>query len=66
MSSLYETENEVSYLLAGKKFGVVANCTVITNEEGAEIDSIEVIRDNDKLFIVENEEFLRVMPTNCN
>ncbi|XP_010910948.1 potassium channel AKT2 [Elaeis guineensis] len=44
--------------IAGEKFGVVANRTVITNEEGAEIDSIEVIRDNDKLFIVENEEFL--------
>lgn len=24
----------------------------MTNEEGAEIDSIEVIRDNDKLFII--------------
>lgn len=27
---------------------------MITNDEGAEIDSIEVIRDNDKLFIVED------------
>lgn len=29
--------------------------TVLMNEEGAEIDSIEVIRDNDKLFIVTKE-----------
>lgn len=29
--------------------------TVLMNEEGAEIDSIEVIRDNDKLFIVKKE-----------
>lgn len=26
---------------------------MVTNEDGAEIDSIEVIRDNDKLYFVE-------------
>lgn len=31
----------------------------MTNEEGAEVDCIEVIRDNDKLFVVEEEEFSR-------
>ncbi|XP_020261938.1 potassium channel AKT2 isoform X2 [Asparagus officinalis] len=46
----------------GDKFRVDGKNTVITNEDGAEIDSIEVIRDNDRLFIVENEELcLRLM-----
>ncbi|KAL7119567.1 hypothetical protein ACP275_02G070600 [Erythranthe tilingii] len=40
--------------IAGEKFGFDAENAVVTNEEGAEIDCIEVIRDNDKLFIVEN------------
>ncbi|KAH6810144.1 potassium transport 2/3 [Perilla frutescens var. frutescens] len=39
--------------IAGQKFGFDATNALVTNEEGAEIDSIEVIRDNDKLFIVE-------------
>ncbi|KAL8535985.1 hypothetical protein ACS0TY_011575 [Phlomoides rotata] len=38
--------------IAGEKFGFDGANAVVTNEEGAEIDSIEVIRDNDKLFIV--------------
>lgn len=33
---------------------------VVTNEEGAEVDCIEVIRDNDKLFFIEEENFARV------
>lgn len=37
---------------AGKKFGFDATNAIITDEEGSEIDSIEVIRDGDKLFIV--------------
>ncbi|PON86646.1 Voltage dependent potassium channel [Trema orientale] len=40
--------------IAGEKFGLDARKMMITNEEGAEIDSIEVIRDNDKLFIVDD------------
>lgn len=52
--------------IAEEKFGFAANSTTVTNEEGAEIDSIEVIRDKDKLFIFENEEFLRVMPTSSS
>lgn len=46
--------------MAGEKFGFDGvNELVITNEEGSEIDSIEVIRDNDKLFIVHesNQEY---------
>lgn len=38
--------------LAGEKFGFDATDAFLTDEEGAIIDSIEVIRDNDKLFIV--------------
>lgn len=36
--------------IAGEKFGYDATNTLILDGEGAEIDSIEVIRDNDKLF----------------
>lgn len=39
--------------IASEKFGVDARKMMVTDEEGAEIDSVEVIRDNDKLFIVE-------------
>ncbi|OVA06156.1 Cyclic nucleotide-binding domain [Macleaya cordata] len=45
-------------IIAGEKLGFDATNAVITNEEGAEIDCIDVIRDNDKLFIVENENFV--------
>nr|XP_043623583.1 potassium channel AKT2/3 [Erigeron canadensis] len=38
-------------IIAGEKFGFDATNAVVTDEDGAEIDSIEVIRDNDKLFI---------------
>lgn len=37
----------------GEKFGIDAKDATVTNEEGAEIDSIDVIRDNDKLFFVD-------------
>ncbi|KAK7412047.1 hypothetical protein VNO78_03493 [Psophocarpus tetragonolobus] len=40
-------------VIAGEKFGFDAKDAILTNEEGAEIDSIYVIRDNDKLFFVE-------------
>ncbi|MCL7040459.1 hypothetical protein MKW94_028362, partial [Papaver nudicaule] len=45
-------------IIAGEKLGFDASNAYITNEEGAEIDSIEVIRDNDKLFIVEAGTFV--------
>ncbi|XP_024980236.1 potassium channel AKT2/3 [Cynara cardunculus var. scolymus] len=40
-------------IIAGEKFGFDATNSVVTDEDGAEIDTIEVIRDNDKLFIGE-------------
>ncbi|KAJ1419981.1 RmlC-like jelly roll fold [Sesbania bispinosa] len=39
--------------IAGEKFGFDARDAMVTNEEGSEIDCIDVIRDNDKLFFVE-------------
>ncbi|KAJ0078308.1 hypothetical protein Patl1_37159 [Pistacia atlantica] len=48
-NSLEELKN-----IAGEKFGFDASNAMVTNEEGSEIDSIEVIRDNDKLFLVED------------
>ncbi|KAG8497915.1 hypothetical protein CXB51_006841 [Gossypium anomalum] len=39
--------------IAGKKFGIDARNATVTDEAGDEIDSIKVIRDNDKLYIVE-------------
>ena len=45
----------ITCLSSGQKFGFDATNALVTNEEGAEIDSIQVIRDNDKLFIVETE-----------
>ncbi|XP_022942836.1 potassium channel AKT2/3-like [Cucurbita moschata] len=36
--------------VAGEKLGFDARNAVLTNEEGSEIDSIDVVRDNDKLF----------------
>ncbi|KAB2042861.1 hypothetical protein ES319_D02G246900v1 [Gossypium barbadense] len=41
--------------IAGKKFGINARNATVTDEAGDEIDSIEVIRDNDKLYIVEKQ-----------
>ncbi|XP_030476838.1 potassium channel AKT2/3 isoform X1 [Syzygium oleosum] len=43
--------------IAGKKFGFDATNTIIVDEEGAEIDCIEVIRDNDKLFVVKDPTY---------
>ncbi|XP_058771830.1 potassium channel AKT2/3-like isoform X1 [Vicia villosa] len=40
-------------IIAGEKFEFDARDAKVTNEEGVEINSIDVIRDNDKLFIVE-------------
>lgn len=46
------------FILTGEKFGISPEKITITNEEGAEIDSTEVIRDNDRLFIAQNEDFI--------
>ncbi|GMY05161.1 potassium channel AKT2/3 isoform X1 [Fagus crenata] len=45
---------ELLKTIAGQKFGFDARNALVMNEVGAEIDSIELIRDNDKLFIVED------------
>ncbi|KAK8529907.1 hypothetical protein V6N13_102797 [Hibiscus sabdariffa] len=50
--SLPESFEELKNI-AGKRFGIDMRSAIITDEAGAEIDSIEVVRDNDKLFIVE-------------
>jgi len=42
----------------GQKFGFDARNAAVTDEQGAEIDSIDVIRDNDKLFIVEDPNYI--------
>ncbi|KAG8085663.1 hypothetical protein GUJ93_ZPchr0010g8967 [Zizania palustris] len=42
-------------IIIEEKLKVDANKALIMNDEGAEIDSIDVIRDNDKLFIVTEE-----------
>ncbi|GMI88188.1 potassium transport 2/3 [Hibiscus trionum] len=38
---------------AGEKFGIDVRNAIVTDEAGAEIESIELIRDNDMLFIFE-------------
>ncbi|XVE93242.1 hypothetical protein REPUB_Repub01dG0173500 [Reevesia pubescens] len=61
--SLEELKN-----FAGENLGIDARNAIVTDEAGAEIDSIEVIRDNDKLFIVEEpKNFLKESTTfyNC-
>ncbi|KAM0946329.1 putative cyclic nucleotide-binding domain, potassium channel, voltage-dependent, EAG/ELK/ERG [Dioscorea sansibarensis] len=51
-NSMQELKN-----IVGEKFGIDASNKIVTNEEGAEIDCIEVIRDNDRLFIVDEQDF---------
>ncbi|CAL9121550.1 unnamed protein product [Musa textilis] len=46
--------------IIGKKFEIDARNRILTNEDGAEVESIEVLRDNDKLFVVEDEELLKL------
>lgn len=43
--------------IAGEKFGFDAANACVTDEEGTIIDAVEVIRDNDKLFIVADSNF---------
>ncbi|THU50872.1 hypothetical protein C4D60_Mb06t24930 [Musa balbisiana] len=44
--------------IIGNKFEIDARNRILTNEDGAEVESIEVLRDNDKLFVVEDEELV--------
>ncbi|KAF3331954.1 potassium channel AKT2-like isoform X1 [Carex littledalei] len=53
--SLPRTMEELKVIIC-EKLRIDATDTVLMNQEGAEIDSIEVIRDNDKLFIVTKED----------
>nr|CAB3461391.1 unnamed protein product [Digitaria exilis] len=43
-----------------EKLKVDSEKAMIVNDEGAEIDSIDVIRDNDKLFVVTQEDLRRL------
>ena len=45
---------------------VDAEKALIVNDEGAEIDSIDVIRDNDKLFVVTQEDLRRLATMNLS
>jgi len=45
---------------SGEKLKVDAEKVLIVNDEGAAIDSIDVIRDNDKLFVVTEEDLRRL------
>lgn len=47
-------------MLTGERLGIDARNRTVTNADGAEIDSIEVLRDNDKLFMVKDEEFIKL------
>lgn len=47
-------------LLTGNKFEIDARNRILTNEDGAEVESIDVLRDNDKLFVVEDEELVKL------
>ncbi|KAJ3677990.1 hypothetical protein LUZ60_001793 [Juncus effusus] len=57
--SLPKTMEELQDVI-GEKLNIDANESIMTNKEGAEIDSIEVIRDNDKLFIASIEEIHKI------
>nr|XP_010930758.2 LOW QUALITY PROTEIN: potassium channel AKT2-like [Elaeis guineensis] len=57
--SLPSTMKELKNII-GKRLGIDASNRTVTNADGAEIDSIEVLRHNDKLFIVEDEEFTKI------
>ena len=46
--------------MTGKKFEVDARYKILTNEDAAEVDSIDVLRDNDKIFIVGEDELLKL------
>lgn len=49
---------ECFVFLTGKKFGIDASNKILMTEDGAEVETIDVLRDNDKLFVVEDEEFI--------
>ncbi|KAG9444091.1 hypothetical protein H6P81_015431 [Aristolochia fimbriata] len=47
--------------VAAEKLGVDMSNVVILNEVGAQVDGVEVIRDNDKLFFVEHADIEKVL-----
>lgn len=47
-------------MFSEKKFKVDAEKALVVNDEGAEIESVDVIRDNDRLFIV-TQEHMRIL-----
>lgn len=51
-------ESECFVFITGKKFGIDASNKILITEDGAEVETIDVLRDNDKLFVVEDEEFI--------
>uniref|UniRef100_A0A0A9GBF9 KHA domain-containing protein n=1 Tax=Arundo donax TaxID=35708 RepID=A0A0A9GBF9_ARUDO len=57
--NLPSTMQELKAII-GEKLRVDAENALIVNHEGAEIDSIDVIRDNDKLFVVTEEHLKRL------
>ncbi|XP_064967988.1 potassium channel AKT2-like isoform X2 [Musa acuminata AAA Group] len=57
--SLPSTMEELRTII-GKKFEVDARYKILTNEDAAEVDSIDVLRDNDKIFIVGEDELLKL------
>jgi potassium channel len=52
----------LSRFFSGEKLKVDTEKALIVNDEGAEVDSIDVIRDNDKLFVVTEEDLTRLAP----
>uniref|UniRef100_A0A0E0L2V6 Uncharacterized protein n=1 Tax=Oryza punctata TaxID=4537 RepID=A0A0E0L2V6_ORYPU len=54
------TRSDDAHLATEEKLKVEARKTLIVNDEGAENNSIDVIRDNDKLFIVTEEHMREV------
>jgi hypothetical protein len=55
----FVAETSVCFL-PGEKLKVDGEKALVLNHEGSEIDSVDVIRDNDKLFIV-TEEHMKML-----
>lgn len=51
-------EYECFVFLTGNKFGIDARNKILITVDGAEVETIDVLRDDDKLFVVEDEEFI--------
>ncbi|PUZ65873.1 hypothetical protein GQ55_3G260500 [Panicum hallii var. hallii] len=61
--NLPATMEELRAIIREKLKVVDAEKALIVNDEGAEVDSIDVIRDNDKLFVVTEENLRRLVAT---